>query len=126
MPHGEALYISCEVGTDLSAAQYHMVKIGAADNVIIIASAQGEPILGVLQEPVDGSVNTGVGLVCVSGKTKLRYGVTLARADLGSTESDGEGGIAAAADTVLFYTLESGVDQDIKHVVFQGGNGTFS
>lgn len=114
------LDISVEVSSDLSSQQYHFVKI-SADNVVVVASAQGEAVLGILQEPVDGSSITTAARVRVTGKSKLRYGVTLARNLPVATESDGEGGVAAADDAVVAYTLESGVDQDIKHVVLRGG-----
>lgn len=116
-----SLDISVQIAADLSAAQYHFVKISGADNQVVLATAQGETILGILQEPVDGSTTTKAGLVRILGKSKLVYGGTLTRGTDLTTAADGEGDTAAADDTVAAYALESGLDQDIKHVVLRGG-----
>ena len=117
----EFIDITVEIATDLSASQYEFVKISGTDGRVILATAQGEIVLGLLQEPVDGSSDTKAGRVRVLGKSKCRYGGTLTRGTGLTTASDGEGDTAAAADYLAGYMLESGVDQDIKHVVLTGG-----
>jgi hypothetical protein len=118
--YAESLYITCEVASDLSAGQYHFVKVSGADNRIILCDSAGEEALGILQEPVDGSSDTQSARVCVAGKSKIRLGATVTRGAALQTLADGEGGTAAADDTVNGYLLESGVDQDIKHCVVCG------
>jgi len=118
------LDISCEVAADLSAAQYHFVKISGADNRIVLCDSAGEEALGILQEAVDGSSDTKSARVRVAGKSKIRLGNTVARGAPLQTAADGEGDTAAADDSVNGYLLESGVDQDIKHCVV-GGRGEF-
>ena len=118
--------ITVEVAADLSASQYEFVKVDGTDNRIILCTSQGESALGILQEPVDGSSTVASARVRIAGLSFLRYGVNVTRNDLIATESDGEGGPAAAADAVLGYALETGVAGDEKQVVVTMGNGTFS
>lgn len=117
----EFIDISVEIASDLSAAQYHFVKVSGADNRVVIASSQGEIVGGLLQEPVDGSSITRAGRLRVLGKSKCRFGGTLTRGTGLTTAADGEGDTAASGDYLAGYILESGVDQDIKHVVLTGG-----
>lgn len=109
--------ITVEVASDLSAAQYHFVKVSGADNRVVIASSQGEVVLGLLQEAVDGSSDTKAARVRVGGKSKGRFSGTETRGAAMTTAADGEIDTAASGDYVMGYLLESGVDQDIKHVV---------
>jgi hypothetical protein len=119
----EGIDVSVEIATDLSTAQYHFVKISGADNRAVICTAQGEVALGLLQEPVDGSSTTKAGRVRVLGKSKGRMSGTEARGVAITPAADGEIDTAASGDYVHGYLLESGVDQDIKHVVLTGVGG---
>lgn len=113
----DGIDISVEVASDLSAAQYHFVKISGADGRVVIASSAGEKVLGILQEAVDGSTTTTFARVRVLGKSKVRLGAGMTRGDAVQTASDGEATTAASSDYAAGYLLESGVDQDIKHMV---------
>ncbi len=124
MAGAEFLDIPCEVAADLSAGQYHFVKVSGADNRIILCDSAGEEALGILQEAVDGSSTTQSARVRVAGKSKIRLGATVTRGAPLQTLADGEGDTAAADDSVNAYLLESGVDQDIKSCVV-GGRGEF-
>lgn len=113
----DGIDITVDCATDLSAAQYHFVKISAADGRVVIASSAGEKVLGILQEPVDGSTTVATARVRVLGKSKVRLGGTMTRNDAVQSAADGEATTAASGDYSAGILLESGVDQDIKHMV---------
>jgi len=115
-----AVDISCFIpaSADLSALQYHFVRIDASelDNEIELVATAGGQALGILQERPKASTAQWV-RVRVKGCSKLVYGGTIARGASIQSDSDGEGLTASTADYVLAYALESGADQDLRHVV---------
>jgi hypothetical protein len=84
---------------DLSAKQYHFVKMSGNDTVTVTAAITDVPI-GVLQNnPASG----GVAEVALFGVTKVVADGTLAAGNLIGTSADGQAdAIAAGTDTTVY------------------------
>jgi hypothetical protein len=73
-------------GADLSAKQYHFVKISASNTVVVCSGATDKPI-GVLQNtPTSGQAAE----VCVVGQTKVSSDAALSAGALIGTSADGQ------------------------------------
>lgn len=82
----QPLKTSAKAGADLSAKQYHYVKLNA-DNQVIVCAAATDVALGVLQNnPVAGDAAE----ICVVGETKLVGDADLDAGMLIGTSSDGQ------------------------------------
>lgn len=84
---------------DLSAKQYHFVKMSGNDTVTVCAAITDVPV-GVLQNnPASG----GVAEVALLGVTKVVADGTLAAGNLIGTSADGQAdAIAAGTDTTVY------------------------
>lgn len=82
----QPLKTTAVAGADLSAKQYHYVKLNADNQVVICAAATDVP-LGVLQNnPVSGDAAE----ICVVGETKLVGDADLDAGMLIGTSNDGQ------------------------------------
>ena len=88
----------CTASADLSAKQYHFVKMSGNNTVTVCAAITDRPI-GVLQNtPTSGQAAE----VCLFGITKVVADGTLAAGGLVGTSADGQAdAIAAGTDTTV-------------------------
>ena len=78
--------ISLEAGADLSAKQYHFVKLDANGKAVVCSAATDKPV-GVLQNnPTSGQAAE----IVVVGLTKVSSDAALAIGDLIGTSGDGQ------------------------------------
>lgn len=85
-------------GADLTAAQYHFVKLSAANTVVICAAVTDHPI-GVLQnDPGDTEEAT----VCAIGVTKVSSDAALVAGAAIGTSADGQAVTYTVADTTKY------------------------
>lgn len=112
--------ISYNCSTDLSAAQYHAVKLSGA-NTVAIADADGDLAVGILMNKPDGTYITTAEVGCVPGHSYPAYaGEALATVGTPVT-ADASGHIIAASDNdVVFGTTETtaGAAADIVQIKF--------
>lgn len=89
--------ITLEAGSDLSSAQYKMVKLSAG-KAVLCAALTDAPI-GVLQnKPGSGEAAT----VAVSGASKMLAGATIASGDAVGTDASGTADPKAVTDTTEY------------------------
>jgi len=86
-------------GADLSAKQYHFVKMASATTVDVCSAITDVPI-GVLQnDPTSGNTAT----ICIFGVTKVVADGTLAAGNVIGTSADGQAdAIVAGTDTTVY------------------------
>lgn len=92
---------------DLSAKQFHFVKLSGNKTVTVCAAVTDKPI-GVLQN------KPGIGqeaLVCSAGLTKIVGDANLAPGDSIGTSADGQAAVYTAADTTK-YIVGQVVDEN--------------
>lgn len=107
-----------------------IVKIGAADETVIVAAAATDKVLGVACLPDGGSAASGDRLdVAVGGIYEVIAGGTVARGDLLTSDASGKAVTAAPVagtnNYVIGRALMSGVSNDVIAVLlipssFQG------
>jgi hypothetical protein len=109
-----------EAGSDLSAGQFKFVSLAADGQVDTTASAGGNAIGVLLNNP--SSVGYAA-TVCVSGSVMITCGGTITAGDQLQSDAAGDALLAATGDVVLGYARESGVDGQIIEMEFiTGGN----
>ena len=97
----DVLDLAFKCTTDLSAYQYHFVKL-SADNTVVICSGATDSPIGVLQNKPDGSTTTSVARVRVFGVSRVYVGTaTFAFGDKVGTDASGHG-IAKTLTTTKF------------------------
>lgn len=96
--------ITAKVNSDLSAAQFHFVVMGA-DGYLDL-SGDGGVAIGVLQDDPNGSSNATVGCVATNGVTKVEAGEAITAGDAIASNSAGEAVTATTGDIVLGYAME--------------------
>lgn len=107
-----------QAGADLSAKQYHFVKLDA-NGLVVACSATTDVPIGILQNAPDGTYNKAA-TVAVGGTSKLVAGGALATPGTAlGTKSDGR----AQASTSAQYSIcrqvnTAGGDGDIIEVAF--------
>lgn len=109
-----------EAGGDLSAAQFKFVTLAADGQVDVTASAGGNAIGVLLNNPAAAG---RAATVCVSGSVMIKCGGTVTAGDQLQANTDGTALLAATGDVVLGYARESGViNQVIEMEFITGGN----
>ena len=109
-----------EAGGDLSAGQFKFVTLASDGQVDITASAGGNAIGVLLNNP---SAAGYAATVCVSGSVMITCGGTVAAGASLQSDASGDAITAASGDIVLGYAREAGVDGQIIEMEFiQGGN----
>lgn len=95
--------LSLTANADLSAKQYHAVKIDASGKMV--AAGAGENAIGILQEKTP---NTQVGAVMVLGVSKAFYGGAVTAGANLTPDAAGKLVTAGGGDAVTAIALESG------------------
>lgn len=109
-----------EAGGDLSAGQFKFVTLASDGQVDITASAGGNAIGVLLNNPAAAG---RAATVCVSGSVMITCGGTVAAGAALQSDASGDAITAASGDIVLGYAREAGVDgQIIEMELIQGGN----
>jgi hypothetical protein len=101
-------------GADLSAKQYHFVKLSAAQTVVACSATTDIPV-GILQNaPTSGKA----AVVAMSGTSKLAAGGALATAGtIVATKADGRAQAAVATQYPAAMTIDTaGADGDLIEV----------
>lgn len=98
----DVLDVPFKCTTDMSAYQYHFVKLSADGTVAICSHATNDNPIGVLQNKPDGSVTEAVARVRIFGVSRVYIGTaTFAFGDKVGTDASGHG-IAKDTDTYKF------------------------
>ena len=102
-----------KAGVDLSAKQYHYVKSGASDNLVILGgAAAGEEGQGWLMNAPESGVNCEVG--GPGGGCKVKIEGTVTRNQEIKANANSKGVVAdTAGDIVSAIAKESGVTGDV-------------
>lgn len=99
--------LSKEAGADLSAKQYHFVKLDANGRVVAIAAATDRPI-GILQNKPT-ALGQAAELMC-DGVSRLVGGGNVAKGDLLSTTATGRAAAIVAGTDTTRYALGTVLD----------------
>ncbi|HYE75638.1 MAG TPA: hypothetical protein VEF04_20005 [Blastocatellia bacterium] len=110
---GQQIKHSFIAGGDLSAKQYHFVKMSANDTVVVCSAVTDKPIGVVQNAPASG----GTAEVCLAGITKVSGDADLGYGDSIGTSSDGQ----AAAYVAGTDTTKYPVGQVIEDNAAAGG-----
>ena len=93
-------------GADLSAKQYHFVKLASATTVDVCSAITDKPI-GVLQNtPTSGQAAE----VCIFGITKVVADGNLAAGNIIGTSSDGQADAIAPGTDTTVYTMGQAIE----------------
>ena len=103
-----------EAGGDLSASQYCFVQLATDSQVDAVASAGGDAI-GILQN--DPAAAGRAATVGIAGISQLKLGGNVTAGDKVQSHTDGTGLLAATADHVLARAIDGGVAGDIVRVL---------
>lgn len=107
--------VSYVAGADLSTHQFKFVKLNSSGQ-IILASALGEAVIGVLQDnPIAGQP----GQVCIGGQCKLKMGAAVAAGTQVTTTAAAVGAVAASTQQILGFVSEATTGAFIGSIVFQ-------
>ncbi len=99
------LTFTAEAGGDLSAKQYCGVKFSSGQ--VVAATAQGEAIVGVLQN--NPSVAGRAAVIAYAGISEVLLGGTVSQGNKLTVTATGAFELAAVADEVAGYALSDGV-----------------
>lgn len=106
-------------GADLSAAQYHVVKLDSAGAVVLAALGDAE-VLGVLQ---NNPIATVAATVAISGISKIHAsGTTTAGAQVGVGATDGQILDAAVTHIVIGTAIVGAAANDYAVVALKIGD----
>ena len=106
-------------GSDLTAAQFKFVSLAADGQVDVTASAGGNAIGILTNNPDVGQAAT----VTVTGGYTVYAGGAITAGDQVQSNATGEALLAATGDVVLGYALEDAVDGQLMRIEFiTGGN----
>ena len=106
--------VTLEAGGDLSAGQYRFVELAADAQVDIVASAGGDAV-GVLQN--DPSAAGRAATVAVMGVSKVVAGATVAAGARLQSDANGAAIAALTGDIVLGRALTGGAAGDVIEVL---------
>lgn len=106
--------------SDLSALQYHAVKLDASEEVV--ACGANDAHLGILQNAPDGSSEEKTAVIRVQGMSKLSLAETVAADDMLTSTAASKGEVVdAAGEEIIAQALTSAESGDIARViVFRG------
>lgn len=112
-------------GADLSAKQFHFVKLSTVANETALVSGAGEPAVGVLQNnPTSGRDAT----VMTLGVSKVLVGTTVTAGEALSSDAAGKARPATGADSIVAYSLHAATAGEYVSVLIaaRGGQGTLA
>ena len=110
----DPIYAQAEmkVSTDLSAKQYHIVKV-ASDGLQLTSAASDVP-LGTLEDPlVSTATVTPSPRVRIGGTGKVKLSATVVKGELLMSHTDGTAIVRTGAVYTIGQALEGGVSGDI-------------
>lgn len=120
-----AIDMSFPTDSDLSAAQYYVVKLSTAE--LVELAGANEKALGVLQNAPDGSTNRAVATVRISGVSKVKAAETLAFGQFLAPTSEGKAEVCDAANEEFFgKSLTSADTNDLALCLLGMGEVTAS
>lgn len=105
-------------GESLTAKQYHIVKVGSADNEVVAAAAASQGFGVVQNAPASGAPAT----VGIGGKTKIKIGAAVSRGAVLTADSAGKGVTATTGQKHVLMAMEAGTadGQIISAIFFPG------
>lgn len=125
MPEQSAGDLNFKTSADLSALQYHFVKLSAAE--LVVAATGNDKTLGILQNAPNGSTDSAVAVVRVYGVSKLSLAETVAFGQFLTSTAASKGEIADAANEEYgAIAMSSGEATDSIAVLIQRGEVTAS
>ena len=90
-----------KAAADLSAKQYHIVKLASATPVNVCSAITDVPIGVLLNKPESGEVAE----ICIMGVSKIIADGTIAAGNLLGTSADGQADAIAAGSDTTVYTV---------------------
>ena len=111
--------ITLEAGQDLSAKQFRFVELAADGQVDAVASAGGNAI-GVLTN--DPSAAGRAATVCIAGIAKVVAGGTVAAGAMVQADAAGDAITAASGDYVLGRAVTGGADGEVIEILLQSNH----
>ena len=90
-----------KAAADLSAKQYHIVKLASATTVNVCSAITDVPIGVLLNKPESGEVAE----ICIMGVSKIVADGTIAAGNLLGTSADGQADAIAAGSDTTVYTI---------------------
>jgi len=110
--------ITLLANADLSASQYHFVKVGAGTYPLSVAAA-GESAIGVLMnKPGEATGAAGESAqVAILGCPKVKLGGTIAVGDNLAADADGAAIVATTPAFVVAKALQAGTDGQVVRVL---------
>jgi len=110
----ESRHLNFVAGADLSAKQYHIVKLDSTANQVVLASAATDVAVGVLANaPADGAEADVVGRNA-QGTFKVMAGGNVSLGAYLTSDSNGKAvATTTAGNEVIGIALEAGVDTQI-------------
>lgn len=125
----DVMDVAFKTATDLSAYQYHFVKLSADNKVVICSHATNDNPIGVLQNKPDGSTTEAVARVRIMGVSRVVVAAggagLLGYGDFVGTDANGEG-IAKATTTYKYLgiTIEGAAAGETASVLLMGARKT--
>lgn len=111
--------------SDLSAKQYHVVKLDASEEVVI--STANDKSLGILQDAPEGSSTEKTATVRVGGLSKGKIAETVTFGQFLTPDANGQLEVCDAADEeYIAIAMSSGEANDLIAVLIQHGEVTAS
>ena len=119
--------IDFKCATDLSACQYHLVKLSAA-NTVAIADANGDAVVGILMNAPNGSTsgtnpnNTTAKVGCIPGYVYPCYAGAAVAAVYTALVPDGSGHAIGASDNDVVCAVNlttAGASGDLMDVMWR-------
>lgn len=109
--------------TDLSAAEYKIVKIAGADNTVALCSANTDIAMGILTDEVANGASTVAAVaVRVAGRGKVKVGANGVTRGLRITsDASGLAENAGSGDHYVGIALQTGVSGDIIECLVMPG-----
>lgn len=105
--------ISLVAGADLSAKQFHVVKVNSSGQAVA-ANATDVAQVGILQDkPISGVA----GSVAVNGVSKAAFGGTVASGAAVTSDANGKIVAATTGKQIIGFALQGGVSGDIGSVL---------
>lgn len=112
--------VSRPTNSDLSALQYHFVKLDSSEEVV--ACGANEKPLGILQNAPNGSSTEAVAVVRISGMSKLKINETVSFGKFLTSTSGSLGEVCdAAGEEYGAKALTSGEQNDLIAVLICHG-----
>ena len=90
-----------KAAADLSAKQYHIVKLASATTVNVCSAITDVPIGVLLNNPASGEAAE----ICILGVSKIVADGTIAAGNLLGTSADGQADAIAAGSDTTVYTI---------------------